>query len=87
MLGRQLRLPIDLALGTPETRQSTCESDYAYQLETQLLHMHNIARKNLHNCSDGINGIMTEIHISKNTLSVMLFGTYTSRENQGLVPN
>ena len=30
MLGRQLRLSIDLALGTPETRQSTCESDYAY---------------------------------------------------------
>ena len=28
-LGRQLRLPIDLALGIPETIQSTCESDYA----------------------------------------------------------
>ena len=54
MLGRQLRLPIDLALGTPETRQSTCESNYAYQLEKQLLHMHNIARKNLQICSDGM---------------------------------
>ena len=54
MLGRQLRLPIDLALGTPETRQSTCESDYAYQLEKQLLHMHNSARKNLQICSDGM---------------------------------
>ena len=45
MLGRQLRLPIDLALGTSEMRQSTCESDYAYQLEKQLLHMHNTAYK------------------------------------------
>ena len=52
MLGRQLRLPIDLALGSPETRQSKCESYYAYQLEKQLLHMHNIARKNLQICSD-----------------------------------
>ena len=34
MLGRQLRLPIDLALGIPET-QSTCESEYAYELENK----------------------------------------------------
>ena len=54
MLGRQLRLPIDLALGIPETRQSTCESDYAYELETQMLHMHEIARKNIKICSDGM---------------------------------
>ena len=54
MLGRQLRLPIDLALGKPETRQSTCESDYAYELETQMLHMHEIACKNIKICSDGM---------------------------------
>ena len=54
MLGRQLRLPIDLALGIPETRQRTCESDYAYELETQMLHMHEIARKNIKICSDGM---------------------------------
>ena len=40
MIGHQLHLPIDLELGTPETRQSTCETDYAYGLEKQLLHMH-----------------------------------------------
>ena len=29
MLGREIRLPIDLVLGLPEPRLSTCESDYA----------------------------------------------------------
>ena len=28
MLGREIRLPIDLALGLPEKRQSKCETDY-----------------------------------------------------------
>ena len=54
MLGRYLRLPIDLALGMPEKKQSTCESDYKYELETQMLHMHEIARKNINVYSDGI---------------------------------
>ena len=54
MLGRQLRLPIDLALGIPETTQSTCESEYAYELEKQMLLMHEIARKNIRICSDGM---------------------------------
>ena len=42
MIGHHFRLPIDLASGTPETRQCTCETDYAYCLEKQLLHMHDI---------------------------------------------
>ena len=54
MLGRQLRLPIDLALGIPETRPSTCKTDYAYQLEKQLVHMHDIARKHIKISSDGM---------------------------------
>ena len=54
MLGRQLRLPIDLALGIPETRQSTCETDYAYLLEKQLVHIHDIARKHIKISSDGM---------------------------------
>ncbi|MES9879322.1 MAG: reverse transcriptase domain-containing protein [Sedimenticola sp.] len=54
MLGRQLRLPIDLALGIPETRPSTCETDYAYMLEKQLIHMHDIARKHIQISSDGM---------------------------------
>ena len=47
MLGRQIRLPIDLALGIPETRISVCESDYAYQLEKQLVSIHDFARKHM----------------------------------------
>ena len=54
MIGHQFCLPIDLALGTPETRQSTCATDYAYCLEKQLLHMHDIARKHIKLCSEGI---------------------------------
>lgn len=54
MLGRQLRLPIDLVLGIPETRISMCESDYAYELEKQLIHMHDIARKHIQITSDGM---------------------------------
>ena len=52
MLGHQLCLPIDLALGTPETRHSTCETDCAYCLEQQLLHLHDIARKHIQICSE-----------------------------------
>ena len=37
MLGREIRLPIDLALGIPETRHSKCEADYAYELENNSL--------------------------------------------------
>ena len=54
MLGRELRLPIDLALGIPETRISQCESDYAYQLERQLVQTHDFARKNIQISSDGM---------------------------------
>ena len=54
MLGRQLRLPIDLALGTPETRPSTSETDYAYCLEQQLLRIHEIARKHIKLSSEGM---------------------------------
>ena len=42
MLG-ELRQPIDLALGKPEKRISQCESDYAYQLERQLVQTHDFA--------------------------------------------
>ena len=47
MLGRQIRLPIDLALGIPETRTSICNSEYAYQLEKQLVSIHDVARKHI----------------------------------------
>ena len=54
MLGRELRLPIDLALGIPEKRISQCESDYAYQLERQLVQTHDFARKHMQISSDGM---------------------------------
>ena len=54
MLGREIRLPIDLALGIPETRQSKSETDYAYELEKQLVKIHDIARKHVQICSDGM---------------------------------
>ena len=54
MLGRELRLPIDLALGIPEKRMSQCESDYAFQLERQLVQTHDFARKHMQISSDGM---------------------------------
>ncbi|MEW8486025.1 MAG: hypothetical protein AB2705_12675, partial [Candidatus Thiodiazotropha sp.] len=54
MLGREKRLPIDLALGIPETRQSICEADYSYELEKQLIKIHDTARKHIQICSDGM---------------------------------
>ena len=47
MLGRQIRLPSALALGIPETRTSICNSEYAYQLEKQLVSIHDVARKHI----------------------------------------
>ena len=81
MLGRQLRLPIDLALGTPETRHSTCESDYAYQLEKQLLYMHNIARKNLQICSDGMKRYYDRnIHFKEHAVGDAVWYLYLERK-------
>ena len=54
MLGREIRLPIDLALGIPETRISTCESEYAYQLENQLVRIHDFARCHMQISSKGM---------------------------------
>lgn len=54
MLGREIRLPIDLALGIPEIRTSKCESEYAYQLEKQLVRIHDFARKHMQISSDGM---------------------------------
>ena len=34
-------------VGIPETRISTCESEYAYQLENQLVRIHNFARRHM----------------------------------------
>ena len=43
MLGREIRLPTDLALGKPEMRKSIYETDYAYELEKQLVQIHDLA--------------------------------------------
>lgn len=54
MLGREIRLPIDLALGIPETRISKCECDYAYDLEKKLIKIHDFARKHMQVSSAGM---------------------------------
>ena len=53
-LGREIRLPIDLALGTPEMRISKCESEYAYQLENQLVRILDFAHRHMQISSKGI---------------------------------
>ena len=51
---RELKLPIDLAIGIPEMRRSKCETDYAYELERQLIKTHDLARKHIQINSDGM---------------------------------
>ena len=54
MLGHEIRLPTDLALGIAEARESKCENDYAYELEKQLVRIHDFARKHIQISSDGM---------------------------------
>ena len=54
MLGCEIRLPTDLALGIPEMRKSKQETDYAYELEKQLVQIHDPARKHIQISSDGM---------------------------------
>ncbi|MEW8547377.1 MAG: hypothetical protein AB2693_28035 [Candidatus Thiodiazotropha sp.] len=54
MLEREIPLPIDLALDIPKTRKSNCETNYAYELEKQLVQIHDIARKHIQISSDGM---------------------------------
>ena len=61
MLGRQIRLPIDLALGIPETTASKCHTDYAYELEKHMIRAHDLARKHIQLSSDGM-----KFHYDKN---------------------
>lgn len=61
MLERQLRLPVDLVLGIPETRPSISDTDYAYQLEKQFIRIRDTAKSN--NCVVmALKGSMTEGH-------------------------
>ena len=52
--GRDLTLPIDLALGRPERDERRCITDHAYQLEQKLLEVHEFARKQLSIASDSM---------------------------------
>ena len=54
MEGKELCLPIDLALVIPEKRISQCESNYAFQLERQIVQTHDFARKHMQISSDGM---------------------------------
>ena len=54
MLGREIRLPIDLALGIPETTESKRDTDNAYELEKHMIKIHDVARKHIQISSDGM---------------------------------
>ena len=52
--GRDLTLPIDLALGRPVKEQTICATDHAYQLEQKLFEIHEFVRKHLSIASDSM---------------------------------
>ena len=68
MVGSEIRLPIDLALGLPEKRQSKCKTDCAYELEKHLVETHNFACKHIQVSSDGIKHSMINQQILQNFL-------------------
>ncbi len=47
MLGREMNLRVDLAMGKPADNMIMSETDYAYQLEQRLAKTHEFARANL----------------------------------------
>ena len=52
MLGRELNLPIDIALGRPVNTQTNTKSEYAEMLIQKLEAVHNLARKHISIASD-----------------------------------
>lgn len=54
IFGRDLTLPIDLAMGRPVREEKHCVTDYAYELEQRLLDIHEYARKHLKIASDSM---------------------------------
>ena len=54
MFGRELTLPIDMALGRPIREVRLCATDHAYQLEQRLLDIHDFARRHLHISSESM---------------------------------
>ena len=54
VFGRDLNLPIDLALARPVRDEVLCSTDHAYQLEQRLLDIHEHARKHLKIASDSM---------------------------------
>ena len=47
MFGREMNLPIDLALGKPVDEMTNSSTDYVIQLENNLVQIHDIARRHL----------------------------------------
>ena len=54
MFGRELTLPIDMALGRPIREDRLCATDHAYQLEQRLLDIHDFARRHLNISSESM---------------------------------
>ena len=59
MFGRDLTLPIDLALSRPVKDERVCATEHAYQLEQRLIEIHEFARKHLSIASDSMKCDMT----------------------------
>ena len=47
MFGREINLPIDMAMGKPAEEMYSSQTDYAYQLENKLVKIHEFARVHL----------------------------------------
>lgn len=54
VFGRDLTLPVDLAMGRPVREEKHCVTEYAYELEQKLLDIHEYARKHLKTASDSM---------------------------------
>ena len=54
MFGRDLTLPIDMALGRPIREDMLCATDHAYQLEQRLLDIHDFARRHVNISSESM---------------------------------
>ena len=52
MLGRDLRLPIDLIYGRPEEEPAQTVTDYAISMQEKVEHVHNFAREHIRMMSD-----------------------------------
>ena len=54
IIGRELTLPVDMTLGRPIREDRLCATEHVYQLEQNLLGIHDFARKHLNISSESM---------------------------------